>query len=304
MAGPVEKLVAALSPTSQTLLYTFSKGQELDQSVQFAASSVALQGRDYGYDALGNAAAPVAPRKLVWKFIHPFVGTETYTSIRNALVTAIGQGRPILLEKQLPDGSLWLCDARCTDIPDKATIQTMIWVEYTLTFQQRGDWYSKDITSPRYDTGQTYDSGLHYDVIGFAETVSGSPFSFTITNNGTVPDWEALYTFYGPLTAPWILRNNSVNASGVRYDAGGTGSQMTLTGSITLPSGYYLTVDAKTNSVTSNYPGVVPWTLVTTTPGQRAAFAITPGSNVLSIEQSGTAGVGGSVVIFSRDRLR
>ncbi len=301
----VEKLISALDAVSGAVLYTFAQGEEMDQSFSYEDTIVALQGRDYGYDALGFNPAPLKPRKLVWKFIHPLVGTESYTTIRNTLVKGIGQGRPILLNKLMPDGTYQLCDARLIDVPDRAIVTHSKWVEYTLTFAQRADWYVNTVTGIRYDTGLHYDAGFRFDTQGVVQPMPNATGTvFTLTNGGTTTEWGGLYIFTGPFNGFVNLYNYSADPRGVPIPAGVTPTAyMQLTILIGLGASQSVTISSKDNTVTTNVPGAIGWQLVTKAPGQRYYFGLVPGVNSLALSQ-GSAVAGGFLTAFVHDRYR
>jgi hypothetical protein len=256
MSVHLEKLDGILDYQSQQYLYFFNKGIEFDQPFTVVSATIPMGGQDYGYDAFLNSRAPVAPqRKTAWKFVHEYAAGETWSSLKDAMMIAFGHNRPVWLEKTRADGTVVIAEARLSDFPDRATLDTEIYCEFTITFDQRSDWHAKDVTSPRYDSGLQYDTGgaLQYDERGVIYICTGAATSFTVVNSGTVNDGDATIEFDGPMTGPITLYNSSCDPRGVPFPTGFTGVSMSIQLSISLATGEYLQIDSKHNTVLSNH---------------------------------------------------
>lgn len=297
----IEKLSAALDYYSLQVLYTFATGLEFDQSMTLTGATTAVQGRSYGYDALGDNPAPVAPgRHIVWHFVHTYAAGESWFSVKDAMIKAFGHGRPILLQKTRPSGLKLLCEARLADFPDHATIDAITHCEFTVTFEMRDDWFNQDITSPRYDTGLHYDAGLHYDVRGVYTNLTGQNTFWGITNNGSVNERGAIIRFDGQITGPFVFYNNTSDPRGRPL---ATGNPMNITVNTSLAAGEWLAIDCRLNVVQTNKAGLVPWSVVVRAPGQRHYVEFLPGANSVELLK-GDASVSGGVLIAARDRYR
>jgi hypothetical protein len=305
----MEKLTAILDFSSQQSVYTFADdGAEFDQSYTLTGATAAVQGRDYGYDALGPSAAPVAAgRKTAWRFIHRYgvdPGTgrpENWTSLKDKLTIAFGHGRQVYLQKARPDGTLLIAEARLDSFPDRATTDTIFRADFTVTFTQMEDWKGKDVTSPRYDTGLHYDTGaLHYDQRGIFVPIIGALTPFTLTNSGTVAEWGAQLVFLGPIAGWFQLINQSSDVRGAPFLSG---TPLALTLMLSLAAGEFLSIDSRTNIVGSNQPGLVPWSVIAKSPGQEYYWGAVPGANSCALIQNG-GGAGGSLNIVARSRWR
>jgi hypothetical protein len=302
MSG-VEKLVAALDLDTQAVLYSFSKGTEFDQPFTLVSSPIAYAGKSYGYDPLGRRAAPVAPgRKTTWRFIHPHIGGEGWSTIKNAIIAAIGDGRRFLLEKQLSDGTtLVTAPARLVDFPDAERPENTLYSEHTLTFEQYADWQSVSVVGLKWDSGLHWDAGLRWDTVGTAVPIIGQSTPFTLTNNGTVTDYDVIVTLNGPLTAPFTIGNQSCDIHGAPVGSGGTFIQTTIT--LTIPSGQYIVLDSGKGTVSGTVAGIVPWLTTVRVPGQDFYFAVCRGANACFLNQASSV-TGGNVNVRYHDRYR
>jgi hypothetical protein len=300
-----ERLSKILDLISNQTLYTFAvtDGQEFDQSFSYGSATVAVPGSVYPYDALGVAANAVQNRKTSWQFFHRYQVGENWTTIKNAMILAFGHNRPIALQKTLPDGTLLNAEARMTDFPDRATVDTMFRCQFTVTFEQRGDWFSADVAHPRYDTGLTYDSGQKYDLRGLLFLFTGTNNTFTLVNSGTVSERDAFLRFDGPIVGPWNLVNYACDVKGVPFPGGILGTPMQTVFNLSLLTGEWLSIDNKTNTVLSNKPGIVPWALVAKWQGQDSYFEIVPGNNSCAVGKASSAAAG-SLYVAARNRFR
>lgn len=296
-------LSAILEFFQQTVAYTFVDGTELDQSYSLTGATSALQGRDYGYNALGASARPMGTRKTVYHVVHRYGVGEDWSTVKDALTLAFGHGRPVWLQKVRPDGKVLIAEAVLDSFPDRISGDARFKADFTVTFEQRGDWMAKALSHPRYDTGLKYDSGLKYDTQGLQFPCVGAVTSFDLTNNGTVAEREAFLQFDGPMTGPITLVNYSADVRGIPFGVGAPGAPMYLEVFVNLAAGDFLSIACRTNTVLSTVAGIVPWAQVVKAPGQTFYWELPPGLSHCQLSKNDVAAAG-SFYILARDRYR
>jgi len=288
-----------------TAVYTFLSGPELDQSYQVASGTIAVPNAPYGYDTIGGNAAPLQlPRHTSWKVFHKYTGNETWTSLKRDMMLAFGHNRPVLLEKILPDGTELIAEARLSSFPDAPDIDSEFRVVFSLVFEQREDWHNKDISSLRYDTGLHYDAGHEYDLRGVKYLLAGAHTTVNLINNGTINELDGIFTLDGPITAPTTVTNFSCDVRGIPAPPG-TIPQAPMYFQIltNLASLEYFTINQRTNEITSNRAGIVPWQQVRKNKGQLRYFEVVPGTNVVTVDKGDGAASGDFFAAIS-DRYR
>lgn len=301
-----EKLTYAFDPNFN-LLWTFGRGTEFDQPITRSTATTAIPFADYGYNALGTRPGAIGPTILTYSFIYLYDATyPNWSALYKGLAKAFAHGRLILLEKLDADGVLQDVEAVCTEVPRKATLETMIYAKVTLKFEQRSAWKGPfPVGWTVFDTGLLYDNSLIYDNLSGAQfTTTGQYNSFTITNAGTAIETDAIININGPIPGPFSLVNTSLTVRGLPADPNNNANPLSLTINDSLPAATdSYAINCRTGEVFSNRPGV-PWTNVTRATGQAAYFLFGPGANGCTLNQAAATPVGATFAFTYRDRYR
>jgi hypothetical protein len=122
-----------------------------------------------------------------------------------------------------------------------------------------------------------------------------------VTNNGSANDREPLIYFIGPIAAPAVLYNTSLDIYGNPNPVSGPLiMSLTLLDSLPASTAVYA-ANGRTGAITSTNGSVVAYLQVVRNKGQRSLFEIGPGANVLQLDQQTAGSYGGRINVVSRD---
>lgn len=159
--------------------------------------------------------------------------------------------------------------AKLINVKVKHTIENLVYVPVTLTFQVPWPWFEDEDQIWRLDTGRLLDDGLTFD--GNYTSRSG-PGNVTIVNNGGDVITRGMIVITGAVTNPSLL--NRAN-------------NYTFTYFGTVAAGSTLFIDIGAQSVYE--AGVAAWTNLTIPNDQIGLFRIEPGSNLITFSGGGGA---------------